>query len=262
MANTAAALAERQLGATLRRDNWWGFPAAAAGVLVGFGIYATWAAITGDHYRWGPYLSPFYSPLYLPDWWAYSPAFLVIWIPIGFRGTCYYFRKAYYRAFFLDPAACAVGEPSREYKGETGVFLFQNLHRFFLYLAVLLIVLHVYDLGHAMSWPVNGILANGLVAPGPSEFGMGIGTLVIFADVILLSLYVFGCHSWRHLVGGGLNCYSCTRGGKVRHSIWSKVSWLNERHGFWGWTSLVWVGLTDLYIRLCAMGVITDMRLF
>ena len=36
---------------------------------------------------------------------------LVAWVPLGFRGTCYYYRKAYYRAFFWDPPACAIEEP-------------------------------------------------------------------------------------------------------------------------------------------------------
>jgi hypothetical protein len=30
----------------------------------------------------------------------------------------------------------------------------------------------------------------------------------------------------------------------------------------WAWVSLIWVGLTDLYVRLCAMGLWTDYRLF
>ena len=41
-----------------------------------------------------------------------APAILVLWIQVLFRATCYYFRGAYYKAFFLDPPACAVGEPS------------------------------------------------------------------------------------------------------------------------------------------------------
>ena len=32
-------------------------------VLGGFVVYATWAAFQGNHYEYGPYLSPFYSPL-------------------------------------------------------------------------------------------------------------------------------------------------------------------------------------------------------
>jgi hypothetical protein len=29
----------------------------------------------------------------------------------------------------------------------------------------------------------------------------------------------------------------------------------------WAWISLIWVGFTDLYVRLCAMGIWTDARL-
>jgi len=261
MSTSAAAILEQRLGATLRRDAWWGAPALMAGALVVFGIYAFWAALQNGQYRWGPYLSPFYSPLMLPDWWAFSPAFLVLWVPLGFRATCYYFRRVYYRAFLMDPPACSVGEPDRAYAGETKLFLFQNLHRFFLYLALILILTHSYDLFHAIRWPVNGIGPDGMMRAGSLEFGIGVGTLVIALDVLLLSLYVFGCHSWRHLVGGNVDCYSCALAGRVRHGLWHRVTMLNERHALWGWTSLIWVGLTDLYIRLCAMGIISDVRI-
>jgi hypothetical protein len=33
------------------------------------------------------------------------------------------------------------------------------------------------------------------------------------------------------------------------------------RHQQWAWTSLVWVGFTDFYIRMCSMGVFTDWRI-
>jgi hypothetical protein len=39
------------------------------------------------------------------------------------------------------------------------------------------------------------------------------------------------------------------------------VSWLNERHPLFAWLSLIWVGLTDLYIRLVSMGIIRDLRI-
>ena len=58
------------------------------------------------------FLSPFYSPLLaLPSWvpaWI-APAIFVMWMPAGFRLTCYYGRKAYYRAFFLRSAGVRGG---------------------------------------------------------------------------------------------------------------------------------------------------------
>ena len=254
-------LEERSFGATLRRDAWWVEPALTALVLGGFGVYATWAAWTGAHYEWGPYLSPFYSPLFQPSWWPLSPAFLILGVPLGFRATCYYYRKAYYRAFFLDPAACSVGEARHDYRGETTLFLFQNIHRFFLYLAVVLIVILSYDVLLATRWPVAGVLPAGTIAPGRRAFGIGVGTLVMAVNVVLLAAYTFGCHSLRHLVGGSVDCFSCARAGRARYAAWRWVSALNRHHMLWAWCSLFSVALTDLYIRLCAAGVIHDVRI-
>ncbi|HEX9704958.1 MAG TPA: hypothetical protein VGA20_06895 [Gemmatimonadales bacterium] len=253
---------ERGLGTTLRRDAWWVAPALTALVLGSFGLYATWAAWTGTHYEWGPYLSPFYSPLLQPSWWPLSPAFLILVFPLGFRLTCYYYRKAYYRAFFLDPVGCAVGEPRHAYRGETQFpFVLQNLHRFFMYAAVVFIFILSYDVYLATRWPVNGVLPAGTPVPGPTQFGIGIGTLVMAANVVLLTGYTFGCHSLRHLVGGGVDCFSCARGGQTRYRLWRGVSALNRNHMLWAWCSLFSVALTDVYIRLCAMGVIADFRI-
>jgi hypothetical protein len=255
-------LREQGFGATLRRDAWWVAPALTALVLGSFGVYATWAAWTGAHYEWGPYLSPFYSPLLQPTWWPLSPAFLILVFPLGFRLTCYYYRKAYYRAFFLDPAGCAVGEPRHDYRGETRLpFVLQNVHRFFMYAAVVFIFILGYDVGLATRWPVNGVLPDGMAAPGPREFGVGLGTLIMATNVVLLAGYTFGCHSLRHLVGGGVDCFSCARGGRTRYRLWRGVSALNGRHMAWAWCSLFSVALTDLYIRLCATGVIRDIRI-
>ena len=49
-------------GATSRRDRWWVQPLAVFLGLSAFIVYSTWAAFQGDHYRFGGYLSPFYSP--------------------------------------------------------------------------------------------------------------------------------------------------------------------------------------------------------
>lgn len=258
MTTSVRDLQERGLGATLRRDAWWVAPVLTALVLGSFGVYATWAAWSGTHYEWGPYLSPFYSPLLRPSWWPLSPAFLILVFPLGFRMTCYYYRKAYYRSFFLDPVACGVGEPRHGYRGETKFpFILQNLHRFFMYAAVIFIFILAYDVVLATRWPVSGGGGG-----GGHQFGIGVGTLVMALNVILLASYTFGCHSLRHLIGGSVDCFSCARGGKARFRLWRGVTALNKNHMLWAWCSLFGVALTDLYIRLCAMGVIHDVRLF
>lgn len=221
-------------------------------VMGGFSLYATVRAFEGRFYEWGPYLSPFYSPLIDANhsWWPLSPALLILAGPLGFRATCYYYRKALYRAFLLDPPACAVDEPGNRhsYKGETGFpFILQNVHRYFFYLAIIFIAVLWYDAIRAFWWD--------------GHVGVGVGTLVMLANVLLLSLYTFSCHSLRHLIGGRLDCFSCAAMGGPQHSAWKGVSWLNERHMLWAWMSLFSVGLTDLYVRLVSCGAITDVRL-
>ncbi|MBN1477299.1 succinate dehydrogenase [Candidatus Sumerlaeota bacterium] len=251
---------ERSFGATLRRDNWWVEPLTMVVVLLGFVIYSVWRAFEHANYWGGPYLSPFYSPHFsvdLPRWC--SPAFLIIWVPAGFRFTCYYFRKAYYRSFASQPIACGVGKPWKSYSGESKLLLFQNLHRFFLYLAIAFIVVHIYDLVKATRWPVSAAAAytSPHHAAGPTEFGIGIGTIVILIDVILLTGYVSGCHAFRHLVGGCIDAPSRVFLGRLRHRIWRGVNVFNEHHNMWGWISLAWVGFTDFYIRMVASGTIS-----
>src|SRR6267142_2269316 len=93
--------------------------------------------------------------------------------------------------------------------------------------------------------------------PGPSgpSFGIGVGTLVLLANTILLGGYALGCHSLRHLAGGALDRLS---GAPVRKFAYYCFSCLIRRNMAWAWTSLFGVALSDLYVRLCAMGVIRD----
>ena len=252
MANSSEA-AQHGLGVTQRKDAWWLQPVAVAIGLGAFGIYSTWAAFQGVNYQCTPalhcsYLSPFYSPL-LPGWLGLSPAILILWAPLGFRATCYYYRKAYYRAYFLDPPACAVGEINEHrYSGETKFpFLIQNGHRYFLYLAILVLCFLWYDAFLGFSFD--------------GHFGVGVGSLVLLANATLLTGYTFGCHSLRHLIGGRLSSFhggSCA----MQHQCWKGVTKLNENHMLWAWMSLVMVGFTDFYIRMVASGVFTDLRLF
>lgn len=238
-----------------RHDAWWLQPLL---VFLGFGafiVYTTYRAFENANFEFGPYLSPFYSPKIATDWMVFgrhfSPALFILPVPLLFRGTCYYYRKAYYRAFFWDPAACAVPEVAkrRNYTGEREFpLVIQNIHRYAFYLAAIVMVVLWYDALKTFSF--NG------------HFGMGLGTLIFLANVIFLSLYTFGCHSFRHLSGGCLNCYSCSSGAKTRHGLWERITHLNENHALWAWCSLFSVGVTDFYVRCLATGAIHDVRFF
>ena len=254
---------------TMRKDQWWLEPLLTGSGFLIFVIYTTWAMWQANYYWHGSYLSPFYSPLLFvqptqpgvaplehawfglwPSWWPKflppSPAMLILLGPLSFRLTCYYYRKFYYRSYFGSPPACAVAAlPNKNYRGETKFLLFQNIHRYTYYVAVFYIVILSYDASLAF-------FSN-------NDFGVGVGTMIMVINVLLLFCYTFGCHACRHLFGGHLDCFSCPSGREhLKHKIWKLVSWFNQRHMFWAWASMIWVGFTDFYIRMVAMGVIHD----
>jgi hypothetical protein len=269
---------QRGFGETTRPDVWWLQPLVVFLGFSAFIIYSTWAAFQGlgdmktgiPSYWFGGlhgengganYLSPFYSPEFwgcsphaigkLPAWWPsklpFSPAFLILWIPAGFRFTCYYYRGAYYKAFWADPINCAVGEPRKSFLGERYFpLIIQNIHRYFFYLAFLFILLLSYDAWLGM-WFTD--------ATGKEHFGIGVGTIVLSLNAVFLAMYTFGCHSLRHLIGGFLDSKSkaptCAK-------AYNCVTCLNIRHMMWAWISLFWVGFTDVYVRLCATGHLHD----
>jgi len=274
MAYADASMPQRRFGETARPDAWWVQPVAVFLGFTAFIVYSTWAAFHplyhGNCAYWfngngADYLSPFFSPeifgysphaifglqpAWWPAWLMFSPAFLVLWAPAGFRFTCYYYRGAYYKAFWADPPNCAVGEPRKTFLGERHFpLILQNVHRYFMYLAVIFIFILGYDAWKAMWFTENGT----------SHFGVGVGTIVLTLNVILLASYTFGCHSLRHLIGGFLDepskVSACAKG-------FACVSCLNHRHMMWAWFSLFWVGFTDVYVRLCSMGVWHDHLLF
>src|SRR5688572_10254498 len=251
---------KRGLASTMRLDAWWVGPALTVGVIGLFLIYSTWALLQGEHYwvggssGFGGYLSPLYAPVLLvdpsragsvplshalfgafPEWWPQigigefvlfipmSPAALILPFPGLFRFTCYYYRKAYYRAFAGTPPACAVGAvPRDDYRGETKWLTFQNLHRYALYTALILNVILTYD-------AIQSFFRGG-------EFGVGVGSLVMTLNAFLLGGYSLGCHSFRHLVGGGLNIFSTW---PEAHWFWKRATWFNERHMLFAWCSLI-----------------------
>ncbi|MCL4245220.1 MAG: succinate dehydrogenase [Candidatus Dadabacteria bacterium] len=236
-----------QSSITMRKDAWWVAPLVTATILTVFGIYSTWRAFSNADFLVEPYLSPFYSPYLLASWWPLSPALLILWAPLGFRATCYYYRKAYYRSFFMAPPGCAVRPLAREgsYAGETKFpFILQNLHRYFFYAASVILLFLWIDALHAFKFE--------------DGFGIGVGTIVLVINAFLLSMYSLTCHSFRHLVGGKLDVFSkCP----TRFRIWGKISVWNEHHMSWAWVSLFSVALADLYVFLLAKGVITDIRI-
>jgi hypothetical protein len=250
---TTVAPSPRRLGATMRRDKWWVQPALIVTALTLFGIYSIVRAIMSKYYAitaGGAHLqSPFFSPD-LPGLLSFKTglpwAFLVLWAPLGMRTTCYYYRKSYYRSFFLAPPSCAVAGPARrKYTGETKLpFVLNNLHRFFFYCAVLVVLFLWYD-------TIRGLFYHG-------DFGIGLGNGIMLVNVLCLSGFTFGCNSWRHIIGGKMNCFSCSAAARTRHKAWQKVSILNGHHQFWAWISMFTVGLADLYIWLVSSGAFHD----
>ena len=257
----------RGFGETERRDAWWATPTMIFVALSAFVVYATWAAFQNAHYTFGPYLSPFYSPEIFgdsphawfgakPAWWPallpFSPALLILPFPGLFRFTCYYYRGAYYKSFWADPPACAVGEPRKAYRGEHSFpLILQNVHRFFMWVALVFIALLAWDVWKAM-WFVDPVT-------GAQTFGLGLGTVILGINVVLLACYTWGCHVLRHVVGGFLDEVSKVPACDFAYMC---VSHLNNRHQLFAWCSLVSVMSSDLYVRLCSMGVITDVRIF
>lgn len=257
----------RGFGETKRRDAWWVEPAVVFLVLGGFVVYATWAAFQNAHYTFGPYLSPFYSPEIWgdsphawfgpkPAWWPaiapFSPALLILPFPGLFRFTCYYYRGAYYKAFWADPISCAVGEPRNSYMGENWFpLLLQNVHRYFLYVAVLFIFMLSYDV----------YLATQFATPdGGTEFGIGLGTVILAVNVVLITGYTFGCHAMRHIVGGKFD--EVTKKGGACEMAYACSTTLNYKHQLFAYMSLFSVAGSDVFVRLCSMGIINDVRFF
>ncbi|HEY3261637.1 MAG TPA: hypothetical protein VGJ95_15455 [Pseudonocardiaceae bacterium] len=248
---------------TLRTDRWWLAPLLTFAGLTTFVVYGLVRTFMNANY-WVPqyhYLAPFYSPClsracvegsshwgqWFPDLGPLiTPPLFVLPFILGFRLTCYYYRKAYYRAFWLSPPACAVNEPHKRYTGETRFPLVaQNVHRYFFYSAIPVALILTYDAGIAFHGRNGGI-------------GLGLGTVILVINVLLIWAYTLSCHSCRHLIGGRLKHFSRH---PVRYWVWTQISTLNAKHMQLAWLSLGSVGLADLYVALVASGAINDLRI-
>jgi len=249
---------------TLRTDRWWLSPLLTFLALTAWLAYGLIRAATQKYY-WVDeyhYLTPFASPCIsdscepgsshfgtpLPEMPIFIPiAFITFVVLAGFRGTCYYYRKAGYRSFFLAPAACAVPEPHKSYSGEAKFpLVLLNYHRYFFYGALVFGLINVYDAVLAFHGTDGGI-------------GMGLGTVIIWINLVMLWAYTLSCHACRHIVGGRLRSFSQH---PWRYRYWTWVSRLNAKHGTYAMISLFTVIFTDAYIMSVSAGWFDDPRFF
>lgn len=273
---------------TQRTDNWQLEPLLT---ILGLGLFVLYAMYRGLENAYfeipnSQIISPFYSPYFphifhtlgikltgfekmLPNGglgWIISPALFILWVPAGFRTTCYFYRRAYYRSFFASPSACAVGSsagnplfdglkatlgrllgPGKKYMGEKALpMVLMNVHRYFFYIAALFIAIHVYESFAS------------LFLPGYSGVRFSVANIILILDLILLSMYTFGCHSWRHILGGQVDCFSSCPMGEARNHAWKRQSILNANHMQLAWISMFWVGFADLYVTLVSRGILPD----
>ena len=236
---------------TFRTDRWWLAPALTFAGLMSFLIYGFWAIFDKSYFA-DPYIAPFASPCLATscpegarflglapfgDWYGLPPGLLVLGLPGGFRLTCYYYRKSYYRSFWVSPPACAVAEPHGKYSGETRLpLILNNIHRYFFYGAILIGAVLAYDAVLALIHKPQGV-----------------GTWILVINAVLIALYTLGCHSCRHITAGRLNHFSRH---PLRYRMWTLVSKLNAKHQQYAWASMFSVMIADFYVRLVAKGVI------
>ncbi|MGH3358140.1 MAG: hypothetical protein ACRDO7_05020 [Nocardioidaceae bacterium] len=248
---------------TLRPDRWWVSPLGIGVILAFFIVYSTVRVFMNKWY-WADeshYLTPLYSPCLsdscvpnsshfgtpLPEIPSLIPLGLITLAVVGgFRVTCYYYRKAGYRSLWQSPSACAVAEPHAKYTGETRFpLIVMNAHRYFFYLAALFLLINIYD----------AVLAFHGVGGG---FGIGLGTLIIVVNVVMLAGYTLSCHACRHIVGGRLRNFSKH---PLRYRYWTLASKLNSRHGQFAMISLFTVISTDFYIMAVSADWFSDPRI-
>ena len=201
-------LHKRSFGETSRRDNWWLQPLVVFLGLSAFIVYATWAAFQGDHYTYGPLPVAvlFAGPLRrFAARLVRRPRrggrrgcrtrrrFLILWAPAGLPAHLLLLPRRVLQG--------VLGRPAQLRRGRTA----QGLHR-----REQLAAPHP---EHPPLFPVRrGAVHRDARLDAirafwfADGFGIGIGTLILCANAILLGGYTFGCHSLRHIIGGRNDC--------------------------------------------------------
>lgn len=225
-----------KLGGELFELNWrfWG--------LISIVLLSTVALIVYPVPVFKGYVDPFYSPT-------------VLILPLVgiFRLTCYAYRKDYYRHAFNHPMNCLDGcgkaGDQRYYSGETGFFSLNNFHRYFFYIGLPLLPFFFYDFYYSMFYL-------------PGFFVFRLGSIIIVANAVLLTMWTISCHALRHLVGGYADCYNCTKFGRIKKKVFDAQSALNVFHEEFAFISLLFVVAVDLYIRALMGGWPVDYTFF
>jgi len=244
------------LGRTMRRDAWWMENIPVIILLGGFGLYATLRAFEGKFYEVGPYLSPFYSPLIDAShhWWHYSPALLILAFSARVPHDLLLLPQSVLPSVLSGSSGLRRGRAGASQLSRRNQIPFHPAKStsLFLYGAIVFLGFLWYDAIRAFWFPGFD---------QKLHFGIGVGTLVLLVNIVLLTLYLLSCHSLRHLIGGKMDCFSCTTFNLKRHGAWKKASLLNERHMLFAWCSLISVGFADFYVRMVASGMIKDFRI-
>ncbi len=249
---------------TLRTDRWWIQPAVTFAVFLAFIIYATWRAFEDAHYFAEPYLSPFYSPCVtgkcpsaaadLGTWipgngWPLSPSLLILDLPAGLPDELLLLPQGLLPGLLALTAGLRRRRAARQVHRRDALPADRPEH------PPLLPLRGDAVRGAALRWDAIHAFRN-----HAGDWGhAGLGTLILIINASLIWAYTLSCHSCRHITGGRLKHFSAH---PVRYKAWMIVSKLNTKHMQLAWVSLVWLAVTDFYIRCVATGAISDPRFF
>ena len=219
----------------LRRDNWRLAPTVQALGLLAFVAYATWAAFRNANYYVGlvegrNYLSPFYSPCIAsncppavrwgpitPSGWTITPAILILIFPLGFRLDLLLLPQGVLPLLLALPAGVRrrrrrvdqAGGCATSTSGETRFpLIMQNIHRYFWYFAVVFAGCSPGTRSRRSASPTASAWGSAPSSSSSTPCSSGPTPL--------------GCHSCRHLCGGGLvKRFSKAKG---RHWFWKNIA--------------------------------------
>ncbi|BCS91241.1 MAG: succinate dehydrogenase/fumarate reductase cytochrome b subunit [Candidatus Micrarchaeota archaeon] len=185
----------------------------------------------------------------------YSPTVLVLPLVALYRLTCYAYRKDYNRHIFKHPVACSADNWSKDvnrgYSGEKySIFKIEYLHRYFLYAAILILPFFYYDIYLSFAYTYSLYHA----------FVLRLGNIILIINALLITAYVFSCHSLRNIVGGRLRAFNCEN--CFFYKLYARQSNANKHHEELAWISLIFIIFTDLYLRGLTAGLPIDFIIF